>query len=490
MKRHLYFVRALFFVVACLVGRGILASAATTYKLTQVTSVKAGGLYVFEQDGYVMYNKISSNHSDAVSTISTYITEGLAGNEPYVWTLESANKGFYMRNLQSQTSGRQYLKNETSTTMTFSAKKDASSWSFSFQEDHTVLIQNASNNRFLGFMDANTHVYKAYEYSNIAEYNAANPHSIVVYELKKMNTLTLADGVSNNVTTGSTPYGTPLTLTATPATDYTGTLTATSANSAVATVSVTGNDVTITPVAVGTTTITVTAPATTAYTEAVSKDFTIAVSAPEGLSQAPADAPATITATIAASGYGTCCSPYPLDLSSTPAGCKAWYVDDVSGTTVTFCPVTSTISGGVPFILYGTPGSYSLTVANASTNTLPRNWLRGSLAPTFLMPTFTENGVEYTCFGLVGGTFVKAESGTLPAGKAYLPVPTNLLPTDVVASRMAIAFSNVTTSVNSLPATTGDTAVSVFDLQGRRIDASSSLSPGIYVICGRKFVKK
>ena len=30
--------------------------AQTTYALQQVTSVEAGGLYVFEQDGYVMNN--------------------------------------------------------------------------------------------------------------------------------------------------------------------------------------------------------------------------------------------------------------------------------------------------------------------------------------------------------------------------------------------------------------------------------------------------
>ena len=54
--------------------------AETTYKLQQVTSVEAGGLYVFEQDGYVMNNTCSSS---ALQTTNSYNTTGLTGAETY-----------------------------------------------------------------------------------------------------------------------------------------------------------------------------------------------------------------------------------------------------------------------------------------------------------------------------------------------------------------------------------------------------------------------
>ena len=56
-----------------------------TYKLTKVTSVENNGLYVFEQDGYVMTNTITSS---ALQCTNDYKTTGLTGTEAYVWILE------------------------------------------------------------------------------------------------------------------------------------------------------------------------------------------------------------------------------------------------------------------------------------------------------------------------------------------------------------------------------------------------------------------
>ena len=146
----------------------------TTYKLQQVTSVTAGGLYVFEQEGHVMNNSISSN---ALQTTSTYNATGLAGTETYVWTLETADGGFYMRNVSLTSSP--YLNNtKTKTNMSF-GNKDAI-WAFNFQNDNTVLIQNIEdNNRFLGYTTATSYAYKAYATSNLSGY----AHAVVVYQL-------------------------------------------------------------------------------------------------------------------------------------------------------------------------------------------------------------------------------------------------------------------------------------------------------------------
>lgn len=467
-----------------------LPSDATRYHLVQVTSVHAGGLYVFEQGGYVMYNKISDDFSGAVSTINDFQTEGLSGSEEYVWTLESKGNGFLMRNRQSLVSSKEYLRNKekSSTTMEFCSSSDATVWSFTFKADNTVYIKNTYD-RYLGYISSTKHVYRAYSFvSGNESMNDEYPHFIKVYELQPMpTTLSLLDANAEETTAAQTAYGTPLSLTASVPEGYDGVLSAESSNADVATVAVSGHAITVTPVAVGTATITVNAPATADYAGTASATVTVSVTAPEGLTECPQDGPATVSATIAASGYGTFCCQYPLDLSAVADGCSAWFVSSISGNTVFFSPVTTTISGGVPVVLYGTPGTYSLNVATSSDNRLPSNMLRGALAPTFLTPTSVENDVEYTNFGLVGGVFVKATAGTLPAGKAYLPVPTSLLPT--ASSRISVAFGGISTAVTAPAAAPG--AVTVSDLQGRRLSSGmmpSRLHPGLYIVDGRKIV--
>lgn len=148
-------------------------SADTTYKLVQVTSVSAGGKYVFEQDGYVMSNSISSY---ALQTMDSYSTTGLTGTEAYVWTLESATGGFKMKNV----SMNKYLANSSSSNMAMESSSKASVWSFSF--DGTATIRNTSNgDRYLAYTDdPSSHVYRTYS-------NASYAHAITVYKLEDEN---------------------------------------------------------------------------------------------------------------------------------------------------------------------------------------------------------------------------------------------------------------------------------------------------------------
>ena len=147
---------------------------ATTYKLEKVTSVEAGSMYVFEQEGHVMKNTISSN---ALETTTSYATAGLSGTETYVWCLESATGGFYMYNESID----KYLNNTNSTKVYFGDKN--SIWTISF-EDGVALIQNSSyENRFLGYPDISitprSYVYRAMAIGNIS----ISPHDITVYKL-------------------------------------------------------------------------------------------------------------------------------------------------------------------------------------------------------------------------------------------------------------------------------------------------------------------
>lgn len=159
-------------ILACLLV-GVGESVAETYKLQQVTSVSAGEKYVFVQDTHAFGSTVSSS---ALQTVEGYKTTGLAGTEAYVWTLETATGGFYMKNV-SLTSNP-YLNNSSSTNVSFGSA--SSVWTFDFTDTDAVLIQNKSNsNRFLGYTTATSYVYKAYAAQNLDTYS----HAIKVYKL-------------------------------------------------------------------------------------------------------------------------------------------------------------------------------------------------------------------------------------------------------------------------------------------------------------------
>ena len=156
--------------------------ATTTFKLTQVTSVEAGGLYVFEQSGHVMNNTVSSS---ALQTTTSYSSTGLSGTEKYVWKLEAATGGFYLKNVSL--SKDSYLNNASSTNVSFGDK--SSIWTFTFT-DGIALISNKSNSdRFLGYTNSTSYAYKAYAASNLSSYD----HAITVYKLEEEGNLTNSD---------------------------------------------------------------------------------------------------------------------------------------------------------------------------------------------------------------------------------------------------------------------------------------------------------
>lgn len=181
-QKHLL-TKMLLLVAVMLTGAGT-AWADTTYKLTQVTSVEAGGLYVFEQDGHVMNNTVSSS---ALQTTTNYSTTGLSGTESYVWTLEAATGGFYLKNVSLSSS--QYLNNTSSTSVSFGSKN--SIWTIAFT-DGIALISNKSNSdRFLGYTSSTSYAYKAYATSNLS--GSSYPHAITVYKLEEEGNLTNSD---------------------------------------------------------------------------------------------------------------------------------------------------------------------------------------------------------------------------------------------------------------------------------------------------------
>jgi len=197
---------------------------------------------------------------------------------------------------------------------------------------------------------------------------------------------------------------------------------------------------------------------------------------------------ASATITLAASGYASYCCDKALDFSTnSKIVYRAWYVSDVTGSTVTFSEITGKVKAGEGIILYGTPGAKcSLPYANNGEE-LTGNMLRGTLEPTEVTTEMVIDGQSYTLFGLSNGQFVKMKNGTVKANKAFLPILTSQVPTGNNA-RLDIVFSEETDGIKSIENGKLTIDNSVYDLQGRRVETMKKGS--LYIVNGKKFVSK
>lgn len=194
---------------------------------------------------------------------------------------------------------------------------------------------------------------------------------------------------------------------------------------------------------------------------------------------------ATVPVTVSTSGYATYCCQYPLDLSTLDSKVKAYIVTAVTADAVTFTKITGTIKGGVPFILYGTPGGYDLTVAASSSNVYDDNKLVGTLAPTFV----EQEVGGYTNFALSAtyGDFrkIKDDGMVVPANKVYLPVQSSLLGG---SARMAIIFDDDETTTVQGVAVRKDVPATYYNLKGQRVE--NPVKGQLYIVNGKKVVVK
>ena len=178
-----------------------------------------------------------------------------------------------------------------------------------------------------------------------------------------------------------------------------------------------------------------------------------------------------IPAKIGLKGYATFASNYPLDLANLPAGLTAYKASSVAGGEIKFSEVTAAVPAGEGLLLKGTAGeTYSIPVA-ASANDLVDNKLAGVTVDTPL----AADGA----YVLSGDKFVKANKGTLKAGKAYLPA------VSVSAPVLTISFGE-TTGINAAKAESVKSA-DIYNLNGQRV---SQPAKGLYIIGGKKVVKR
>ena len=144
---------------------------ADTYSLEKVSAVEAGKSYVIVRNNKALVAEVKS---DKLQTTAEFLTEGLTGEENYVWTLEDATGGFYLK------SGSQYLNNASKANMNLGTK-GSSKWSIAFTDGVALISNNSNNGRFIGETSTNSGEYKAYATSNIGSYG----HDFTVYGLKQ-----------------------------------------------------------------------------------------------------------------------------------------------------------------------------------------------------------------------------------------------------------------------------------------------------------------
>lgn len=329
------------------------AWGAETYKLEQVTSVAAGEKYVFEQSRHVMNNTVSSS---ALQTRTSYNTTGLSGTETYVWTLETATGGYYMKNV-SLSSGS-YLNNSSSTSVSLGSK--SSIWTFTFQSDNTVLIQNKSNNRFLGYTSETSFVYKAYANSNLSSYD----HAIKVYKLVEEST----DPVDPSVSFASNPFEIAVGATNTNAITKPSDLTVSYSSSDASVASVDASTGAVTGNAIGTATITASWNAVANKYNAGSVSYTVNVKGNAGLAYANASLEKTVND---ANFTNPLTNPNNLTVTYSSSNTSVATVDNTGEVTIEgtgTATITATFAGNVSYI--AGDASYTLTVTNPNAGQL------------------------------------------------------------------------------------------------------------------------
>lgn len=175
--------------------------------------------------------------------------------------------------------------------------------------------------------------------------------------------------------------------------------------------------------------------------------------------------------------YVSIASAYPLNCASLPTGLKAYQVleSGVTGSSVTLTEVTSAVPAGTGLILAGTAGeTYSIPVA-ASGTALTSNKLVGVTTDTAI----GGDGVYH--YILYNGEFCRANSGTLPAGKAYL----SLAAAPSSRENLDIVIDGLSTGIKNVKVGTEDNVY--YNLQGQRVLYPSK---GLYIVNGKKVIVK
>ena len=196
----------------------------------------------------------------------------------------------------------------------------------------------------------------------------------------------------------------------------------------------------------------------------------------------------TVSITIGATGYATFSSFDAIDFEE--SGVEAFYATQ-EGNNVNFNNVITNPAAKTGLLLKAPEGSYTAIVTETGTDVSAENKLQACLEDKIVGTT---EGCDYGKVfilanhnGVVG--FYRSDNGrTLTAGTSYLYLT-------VSEARATIGFPlDCTTGIMNLQNPVEKVyGTEVFDLQGRRVscaEQNSSLKNGLYIVQGKKIVKK
>lgn len=193
------------------------------------------------------------------------------------------------------------------------------------------------------------------------------------------------------------------------------------------------------------------------------------------------------TITITSAGVATYCSRRDLDFSNV-TGLKAYIATGYNRTTgnVIVQPVNNA-PAGTGLYLKGAPGTYKVPYAPSGSYYV--NMLVGVTEPTTITPTdgdlsnlLLRNGSQG--LGFYGFT---NETYTVGANKAYLQIPTSMMPT-AGANYIGLEFEEGVTGIDT-SSMAKETTEGWFSIDGRKLNGKPTRK-GVYVNNGRKIVIK
>lgn len=185
--------------------------------------------------------------------------------------------------------------------------------------------------------------------------------------------------------------------------------------------------------------------------------------------------------TIGEAKWATLVSAYDVTL---PDEFKAYVVTDVEDKAITIEQVTTSLKGGIPYLINApeTQGSYKMTQTTGAPEPTT-NLLRISDAET--SGTSESSNVYVLANKEEGVGFYRWTGGLLGAGRVYLPG-------DASASSNFLGFDDETTSIGASLIGNGQLIKdNYYDLSGRRIaNGQKPTAKGVYIVNGKKVIKR
>lgn len=199
------------------------------------------------------------------------------------------------------------------------------------------------------------------------------------------------------------------------------------------------------------------------------------------------------TFSITSAGYAT----YFTDKAFTmPKGVTGSIITDANGGSLTIedkYPAGSVVPASTALLLKGAEKEYTYNVVTTTETVPTNNLLHGSISED--LTSVNENTDDYLFYKLsyneAGdqiGFYWAEDNGAYfvtEGGKAYLAVPKS----QSGASQMkGFALDGTTTSIQQ--ASIADKAVSIFDINGRRVSTLNGAAKGVYIVGGKKVMVK